>query len=112
MTIRVEHISAVVFEHSKRGHFFRILIAFLVVAILILYVSSKVKIVRLGYQIETLEREKQELERENRSLLIEASSLMSPARLEQIAVRQLGMLRPLKENIVIVKRNKSIQKKQ
>jgi cell division protein FtsL len=63
--------------------------------------------VRLGYQIETLEREKQELERENRSLLIEASSLTSPARIEEIAVKRLGMVRPAKENIVAVKRKQN-----
>ncbi len=75
-----------------------------VVAGLMLYVGGKVKIVRLGYQIEALEREKKELERENRSLRIEASSLASPARIEEIAVKRLGMIRPPKDNVVVVKR--------
>jgi cell division protein FtsL len=109
MTTRAGDIGAFVFEQSKRGHFFRIFITLLIVAGLILYVSGKVKIVRLGYQIEALEREKRELERENRSLLIEASSLMSPARIEETAVKRLGMVRPAKENVVVVKR-KSTQK--
>ena len=80
--------------------------ALLILSGLLLYVGGKVQIVRLGYQIDVLEREKHELERENRSLLIEASSLSSPARIEEIAIKRLGMVRPAKENIVVVKRKK------
>jgi cell division protein FtsL len=71
---------------------------------LMLYVGAKVQIVRLGYRTETLEREKRELERANRSLRIEASSLAAPARIEEIAIKRMGMVRPAKENIVLVKR--------
>jgi cell division protein FtsL len=104
MTSRAGEIGSFVFERSRRGSLRRLLIILLVIAMLILYVSGKVKIVRLGYQIEALEREKKELERSNRSLRIEASSLSSPARIEEIAIRRMGMVRPPKENIVIVKR--------
>ena len=99
MTTRVGNIGAFVFERSKRGSFRRVLIAFLIVAALLLYVGGKVKIVQLGYQIEVLEREQLELEHENRSLLIEASSLSAPARIEKIATKRLGMIRPAKENV-------------
>ncbi len=104
MTSRAGEIGSLVFERSGRGSLRKLLIILLVVAMLILYVSGKVKIVRLGYQIEALEREKKELERSNRSLRIEASSLSSPARIEEIAIKRMGMVRPSKENIVIVKR--------
>jgi cell division protein FtsL len=104
MTTRVGAIGSFVFERSRRGNLRRIVILLVVVSCLMLYVGGKVKIVRLGYQIEVLEREKQDLERENRSLLIESSSLTSPARIEEIAVKRLGMVRPAKENIVVVKR--------
>jgi len=104
MTTRVGEIGSLVFEQSRRGSFRRVLLALLIVTCLILYVGSKVKIVRLGYQIETLEREKRDLERSNRSLLIEASSLSSPARIEELAIKRMGMVRPAKENVVIVKR--------
>ncbi len=75
-----------------------------IVAVLLLYVGGKVKIVRLGYQIEVLEKEKSELERENRALRIEAASLSSPARIEEIALKRLGMVRIAKENLIVVKR--------
>ena len=104
MTARAGAIGSFVFGWSRRGSLHRVFLALLFITVLILYVGGKVQIVRLGYQIEALEREKRELERANSSLLIEASSLASPARIEEIAVRGMGMVRPAKENVVIVKR--------
>lgn len=104
MSSRANHIGTFVFENSRRGSFRRVIIILLIIAALILYVGGKVNIVRLGYQIEALEREKSELERANRSLRIEASSLSSPTRIEEIATKRMGMIRPPKENVVVVKR--------
>lgn len=104
MTTRAGQIGSLVFERSRRGSLRRLLSVLLVIAMLMLYVGGKVQIVRLGYQTESLEREKKELERANRSLRIEASSLSSPARIEEIATKRMGMVRPLKENVVVVKR--------
>jgi len=106
MTTRTGDISSIVFGRNKHDSFRRVLFALVIIGCLLLYVGWKVQIVKLGYQIEALEREKHELERSNRSLLIEASSLSSPARIEEIAIKRLGMVRPPKENIVIVKRKK------
>jgi cell division protein FtsL len=104
MTTRTGDIGMLVFERSKRGSLRRALAVLLVITGLLLYVGGKVKIMRLGYQIEALEREKRELERANRSLRIETTSLSSAARVEEIALKRLGMIRPPKENVVIVKR--------
>ncbi len=104
MATRVGDLGSFIFERSKRGSFRRILITLVIIGGLILYVGGKVKIVRLGYQLEVLEREKRELERANRSLRIEASSLSSPARIEEIAIKRLGMVYPPKENRVMVRR--------
>lgn len=82
----------------------RVLAVLVIVAALLLYVGGKVKIVQLGYQIEALEKEKRDLERENRALRIEAASLSSPARIEEIALKRLGMVRIAKENLIVVKR--------
>lgn len=82
----------------------RVVIAGLVVAGLMAYVGGKVQIMRLGYRIEELEKQKHDLERENRSLQIEASSLEAPGRIEEIATKRFGMVRPPKESIVVVKR--------
>ncbi len=104
MNSRVGQIGTLVLERSRRGNLRLILIVLLVIACLLLYVTAKVSIVRLGYRIEALDREKKELERANRSLRIEASSLSSPSRIEEIATKRLGMVRPPKDNVVTVKR--------
>jgi cell division protein FtsL len=104
MNSRVGNIGSFVFEQGRRGSLRRLLVILLMIAMLILYVGGKVQIVRLGYQIEAQEREKKELERANRALRIEASSLSSPGRIEEIAVRRMGMVRPPKDNIVTVRR--------
>lgn len=108
MTSRVGDIGTFVFQKSRRGSSRNILIILFVAAMLIVYVAGKVSIVRLGYRIEALEREKKELERANRSLRIEASSLSSPARIEEIATKRMGMIRPPKENVVTVRRKAAL----
>lgn len=104
MSTRTDSIGSLVFERSRRGSLRRVFVTLLIVTGLLLYVGGKVKIMRLGYQIEALEREKRELERANRSLRIEASSLISSARIEEIATKRMGMIRPPKDAIVVVKR--------
>ena len=104
MNTRAGNIGSFPLSQSKGGNLRRILIFGLVVMGLMLYVGGKVQIMRLGYQIDELEKQKRELERMNRSLQIEASSLSAPGRIEEIAVKRLGMIRPAKENVVVVKR--------
>jgi len=106
MNARTGDIGSFVFGRSGHNSLRRVVFALLIVTGLLLYVGGKVKIVQLGYRIEALEREKHDLEHENRSLQIEASSLSSPARIEEIAIKRLGMVRPANENIVIVKRKR------
>jgi cell division protein FtsL len=89
---------------GRGGSLKRAFATLLIVAALLVYVGGKVTIMRLGYRIEALEREKRDLERANRSLRIEASSLAAPARIEELAAKRFGMIRPPKENIVVVKR--------
>jgi cell division protein FtsL len=104
MSTRFGQIASMPFLDRRSGNLRWVVIAGLIVVFLMLYVGGKVQIMRIGYQINELEKQKQELERANRALQIEASSLSSPARIEEIAVRRLGMVRPAKENIVVVKR--------
>ena len=104
MSTRAGQIGSLPFIHSRGGNLRKVVIAALVVAGLMLYVGGKVQIMRLGYQIDDLEKQKRDLERMNRSLQIEASSLSTPSRIEEIAVKRLGMVRPAKEQIVVVRR--------
>jgi cell division protein FtsL len=107
MNTRFGQIASMPFLDRRSGNLRWVVIAGLVVLFLMLYVGGKVQILRIGYQINELEKQKQELERANRSLQIEASSLSSPSRIEEIAVRRFGMVRPAKENIVVVKRRQA-----
>ena len=104
MNTRVGHIGAFPFPRTRGGNLRLVLLFGFVVLVLMLYVGGKVQIMRLGYQIDEMEKQKRDLERRNRSLQIEAASLSAPGRIEEIAVKRLGMVRPPKENIVVVKR--------
>jgi len=99
------HIMDVVLERGRRGSLARLFVVLFVIIALLLYVGAKVRIVRLGYQLESLEREKADLESANRSLRIETASLSAPGRIEEIALKRFGMIRPPKERVVIVKRS-------
>ncbi len=98
------HIGSLPLRRSRSANLRMVVLATFVVAGLMVYVGGKVQIMRLGYQLDDLERQKQDLERANRSLQIEASSLSAPGRIEEIALKRFGMVRPSKENIVVVRR--------
>ncbi len=98
------HIGSLPLRKGRSANLRMVVLAALVVAGLMVYVGGKVQIMRLGYQLDELEKQKQDLERANRSLQIEASSLSAPGRIEEIAVKRFGMVRPPKENIVVVRR--------
>jgi cell division protein FtsL len=104
MNTRAGHIPSFPALKARSTNLRVVLLAALVVAALMVYVGGKVQIMRIGYEIDDLGRQKQELERANRALQIEASSLSAPARIEEIAVQRLGMVMPPKENIVVVRR--------
>jgi len=104
MNTRVGNIGSYAFPKTRGGNLRLVLLFGFSVLVLMLYVGGKVQIMRLGYQIDELETQKRDLERRNRSLQIEAASLSAPARIEEIAIKRLGMVRPPKENIVVVKR--------
>ena len=104
MNTRAGHIGSFPLSKGKNANLRVVLLAALVVFGLMVYVAGKVQIMRLGYEIESMEKEKNDLERANRALQIEASSLSAPGRIEEIATKRLGMVRPAKEHIVVVRR--------
>lgn len=79
----------------------RSLIVFFVV--LLLYVGQRVNVMRLGYEIEDLKKEKKNLEQIHNSLLIEKAALISMERIEKIATSYLEMKRPDDRQIVLVR---------
>ncbi len=104
MNTRAGHIGHIPLLKGGSTNVRMVVLAVLVVIGLMIYVGGKVQIMRLGYQIDELEKQKRDLERANRALQIEASSLSAPGRIEEIAVKRLGMTRPAKDGIVVVRR--------
>ena len=63
-------------------------------AVGIMHVSSRVMVVRTGYQLSKLQNESRTLARENDRLKLELATLKSPRRLERLAREELGMAPP------------------
>ncbi len=77
---------------------------FAVAAFCMVYVWQRVQVIKVGYQIEALKKEKAGLLRENKDLQIESSTLASPARIESIADSDIGMHVPKTGQIVLVEK--------
>jgi cell division protein FtsL len=60
----------------------------------IVHVTSRVLVVRMGYELSKLDNQHKELTRENDALRVELSSLTSPGRLAPLAKEQLKMQVP------------------
>lgn len=74
----------------------------LVVGLILLDVRQHVRIVSLGYEVESLGKERDRMKNRNRELLIEAESLSALDRIEGIAMERLGMIRPEENQIRII----------
>ena len=66
------------------------------------YVWSHIKVMELGYHIRQLEETQEKLKEQNRALMVEAATLRSPQRLENIA-KELGLKRPDEHKVYIIK---------
>lgn len=75
-----------------------------VCAFFILYVGQRASMVKTGYEVEELKKQKTELTQAHEMLRIEAATLTSPDRVEKIATSMLGMQVPDDSQVVLVKR--------
>ena len=87
--------------------FFELLPAALLVVLFatvgIVHVTSRVLVVKVGYQLSTLDQASSDLMREHDRLKLELATLRSPARLESIARQKLQMGPPAPSAILHVK---------
>ncbi|HEX9860317.1 MAG TPA: cell division protein FtsL [Nitrospirota bacterium] len=81
-----------------------LLFGIMVCSFLVLYVWQRVNVIRVGYEVEELKKEKAELSKSREMLNIEAATLTSPDRVERIATASLGMKVPEECQVVLVKR--------
>lgn len=67
------------------------------------YVWSRVQVVQIGYDVSKIKGEAQELQKQVSMLEMDLARLKSPARLEEVAKKELNMQHPAAEQIVLVK---------
>ena len=77
--------------------------ALTILALLLLYVSERVGVVKTGYDIEQLKVQKIKLERESGELRVKLSSLTAPERIAKVATETLGMVPPKQGQVVLVR---------
>jgi cell division protein FtsL len=67
------------------------------------YVWCRVQVVELGYQLSEIHRQHTQLLNDNKKLHLELARLKAPERVQRIAIEQLGLKHPTKDQIVVLK---------
>jgi cell division protein FtsL len=67
------------------------------------YVWCRVQVVQLGYKLSDAHRIHTQLMNDSKKLHLELARLKAPERGERIAIEQLGLNRPRKEQIVVLR---------
>ena len=75
----------------------------LLTVVSIFHVWSRFRLIELNLQIGEASRQLKDLEQEQKRLKLEAESLKTPARIEIIAKRDLGMTVPQDQQVILVK---------
>lgn len=80
----------------------KILAVLLGLCLVFVFVWERVDMVRVGYQIERLKRDKTALERQRDELRVQFSTLSASDRIARVATRELGMGLPQQGQVVLV----------
>lgn len=70
----------------------------------VVHVTSRVMVVKMGYELSRLDAAGAQLTRENDQLRLELATLKRPARLEAIAKNQLGLVPPSAGTVITLKK--------
>jgi cell division protein FtsL len=62
------------------------------------------ELVKHGYEVQRLERERAAEEEVNRHLRIEIETLRSPRRIEEMAIRDLKLVAPARDQAIVIER--------
>ncbi len=66
------------------------------------YVWCRVQVVELGYQLSDIHQLHTRLLNDNKKLHLELARLKAPERVQRIAIEQLGLKQPTKDQIVVL----------
>lgn len=80
-----------------------LLVVSMPISALLFYNLQGVQVIRTGYEIDRLRREHQVYRTEKDRFTVELASLQNLAVVEKLAVRELGMLLPEPEHLVVVR---------
>jgi cell division protein FtsL len=79
-------------------------IAVLLVAVLLVSAWQHFELLRHGYKIEELQRERAQQEELSRQYRLEIETLRSPKRIEMIALKTLHLVAPSQEDAIVIER--------
>jgi cell division protein FtsL len=74
------------------------------VAVLLFSAWQHFELLRHGYRLEEMQKERALEEEINRHLRLEIDTLRSPARIEGLATQRLGMVAPKAEDAIVIER--------
>lgn len=66
------------------------------------YVWSRIKVIEKGYRLGELRQQQSELQETYNNLSLEAATLRSPQRLEQIGRKQFGLIPPREDQVIFL----------
>ena len=86
----------------RRNVLFPVVLSGLLVALALLLVWQRLRVVQLGYVLSTASKLERRLEQENRELRIELATLTAPERVETMARERLGLKDPGAKQVVLL----------
>ena len=75
----------------------------LLVGVVLFYVFQHIQVVRLGYEVERLRRERGALVEQGKLLALEVAALRAVKRVEEVARNELGMVTPAPAQVIVVR---------
>jgi len=91
------------FRFGRKSAFWFALIVFSIVSASVVCVWQEVRLISMGYELRRLSSQESKLARSNTRCKVEVAKLEAPDRLEAIARKQLGMVRPQSRQLVSVR---------
>jgi cell division protein FtsL len=91
-------------ERRQRELWHSLAIGLFLVAVLLFSAWQHFELIRHGYRIEQMERERAAEEQINRHLRLEIETLRDPRRIEQLAIGRLHLVAPTKDDAVVIER--------
>ena len=91
-------------EARQRELWKSVAIAGLLVIVLLFSAWQRTELLRHGYQVEELQREKAAEEDLGRQLRLEIDTLKSPSRIESLATNRLHLVSPAREDAIVIER--------